>query len=143
MDRSETQRKVYTITSRLLIVSVLALIAVIPAILMDKSPNALPMQAAIGTLIGMGVHLLFFLGILRGIRLTKRQRKINNEINYVLAFGMIVLGFIIMDGAFAFLNQVLFVSIGMFLCVLCDFAAAVVFIVAIFLLRKRKNKKPD
>ena len=120
--------------------SVLSLLAVIPAILMDTSPGSLPMQAAIGTLIGMSVHLLVFFGLLRGIRLTKRQRKINKEINFVLAFGLIVLGFVIMDGAFAFLNQVLYVSIGMFLCVLCDFAAALVFVAAIFLLWTKKKK---
>ena len=140
MDRFETQRKVFTIAAVPLIVSVLSLIAVIPAILLDPSATSTPVQAAIGTFIGMGIHLLVFFGLLRGIRLTKRQRIIRNEINYLSAFALIVLGFAIMDGAFAFLDQVLYVSIGMFLCVVCDFAAALVFVAAIFLLRKRKKK---
>ena len=140
MDTFEIQRKVFTIAAVLMIVSVLSMLAVIPAILLDPSATSTPVQAAIGTFIGMGIHLLIFFGLLRGIRLTKRQGIIRNEMNYLLAFGLIVLGFAIMDGAFAFLDQVLFVSIGMFLCVLCDFAAALVFIVAIFLLRKRKKQ---
>ena len=140
MDTIEVQRKIFTIAAVLLIVSVLSMAAVIPALLLDTSPDFLPVQSAIGTFIGMSVHLLVFFGLLRGVRLTKRQGKIRNEINYLSAFALIVLGFMIMDGAFAFLDQVLYVSIGMFLCVVCDFAAALVFIAAIFLVRKKKKK---
>ena len=53
-----------------------------------------------------------------------------------------VLGLIVMDGAFAFLETALFVSIGMLLCVFCDFAAALVSVIALFLLKQKKNNQP-
>ena len=139
MDKFEIQRKVFTRVAVLLLLSVLSLIAVIPGILQDTSPNSLPKQAAIGTLVVMLIHLLIFLGCLYGIRFTKRRRKINKEIYIVTGVALFLLGFVIMDGAFAFLDDVLYVSIGIFLSVVCDFAAAVVSVAALFLLRTKKK----
>ena len=87
----------------------------------------------------MLIHLLIFLGFLYGIRFTKRRRKINKEIYIVSGVVVFLLGFVIMDGAFAFLDQVLYVSIGIFLSVVCDFGAALVLVAAIFLLRTKKK----
>ena len=141
MDKFEIQRRVFTICAVLLLLSVLALIAVIPVILQDTSPGAMPRQAAIATSVGMLMHLLIFLGILYGIRLTKRKRKINKEINLATALVLIVLGFIIMDGAMAGMGgEGSFISIGMFVCTACDLGAIVVSVVAVFLLRTKKKQ---
>ena len=47
MDKIEVQRKVFAIVGVLMLLSVVSMIAVIPAILMDTSPGSLPIQAAI------------------------------------------------------------------------------------------------
>ncbi len=140
MDKFETQRKVFTRVATLLLLSVLSLIAVIPGILLDTSPGSLPLPAAIGTLVGVVLHL--FLAYRFGIRLRRRRRKINKEVYILSALGFFFLGFMIMDGAFAFLDDVLYVSIGIFLSVACDFGAAVVFVAALFLLKQKKKKQP-
>ncbi len=140
MDKFEIQRKVFTRVAVLLLLSVVSLIAVIPGILQDTSPTSLPKQAAIGTLVVMLIHLLIFLGCLYGIRISKRRRKINKEIYIVTGVALFLLGFLIMDGAFAFLDKVLYVSIGIFLGVVCDFGAALVSVAALFYLKPKKKK---
>jgi peptidoglycan/LPS O-acetylase OafA/YrhL len=138
MDKYEMQRRIFTIVAVLMLLSVASMIAVIPVILLDTSPGSLPLQAASGALIGMGIHL--YLAYWFGIRLRRRRRKINKEVYILSALGLFFLGFMIMDGAFAFLDDLLFVSIGMFICVFGDFAAALVSIFAlIFLKTKTKS----
>jgi len=138
MDKIETQRKVFAIVAVLMLLSVLSLIAVIPAILQDRSPGSLPLQAASGALIGVVIHL--YLAYWFGIGLRRRSSKIRNEIYILSAVGFFFLGFMIMDGAFAFLDDIRFASIGMFICSFCDFAAALVFIFALVLLRPKKKR---
>ena len=140
MDKFEIQRKVFTIVAVLMLLSVVSLIVVIPRMFQEVSQSELPKQAAIATLVGMSVHLLLFIGFLVGIRLTKLKRRINREINIATAVVIVLLGFVIMDGAFAYINQLLFLSIGMFLCVFFDFAAAVVSVAALFYLKPKKKK---
>ena len=137
MDKFEMQRKVLTIVAVLLLLSAVSLLAVIPAILLDTSPGSLPIQAASGALIGMGIHL--FLAYWFGIRLRRRKRKINKEVLIFSAIGLFFLGFLIMDGAFAFQDDLLFVSFGMFICSFGDFAASLVSIFALVLLRQKKK----
>ncbi len=134
------QRRIFTIVAVLLLLSVVSLIAVIPRMFQEVSHNELPKQAAIATLVGLTVHLLLFIGFLVGIRLTKLRRRINREINLAAAIVLFFLGFIILDGAIAYINQLLFVSIGMFLCGLCDFSAIAVSVAALFYLKPKKKK---
>ncbi len=141
MDKFEIQRRVFTICAVLLLLSVLALIAVIPAILQNTSPGAMPRQAAIATSVGMSIHLLIMLGILYGISLTKLKRRINKEINIAIAIVLVILGFIILDGALAGMGgKTSFISIGMFVSTACDFGAILVSVVAVFLLRTKKKQ---
>jgi hypothetical protein len=139
MDKFEKQRKIFTIVAILVLLSVVSLIAVIPRMFQEASQGEIPKEAAIATLVGMSVHLLLFFGFLVGIRLTKLRRRINREINLASAVVILLLGFIIMDGAIAYINQLLFVSIGMFLCVFCDLAAALVSVAALFYLKPKKK----
>ena len=137
MDKLEIQRKVFAIVAVLMLLSLVSMIAIIPAILMDRPPGSLPLQAASGALIGVVLHL--YLAYLFGIRLRRRSSKIRNE-NYILSVvGFFFLGFMILDGAYAFLDDVRFVSIGMFICSFGDFAAALVLILALVLLRSKKK----
>ncbi len=137
MDKFEIQKKVFAIVAVLMLLSVLSLIAVIPAILQDRSPGSLPLQAASGALIGMGIQM--YLAYRFGIRLRRCSIMIRNEVYMLSAVGLFFLGFMIMDGAFAFLDDIRFVSIGIFACSFCDYVAALVFIFALVLLRTKKK----
>jgi drug/metabolite transporter (DMT)-like permease len=140
MDKFEIQKRAYTIVAVFLLISVVSLIAVIPRLIKEISPDGISKTAVIATSAAMGIRLLILLGILYGIRQTKRKGRINRKINLVTAIVLFLLGFVLMDGAIAYADSLLFVSIGMFVSVFCDFAAAVVLIVAFFLLRKEKKK---
>lgn len=142
MDRFEIQRKAFTIVAILLLVSVLSLVAVIPRLIKEISPEGIPGAAAIATAAAAGIRLLILLGILYGIRLTRRKRRFNREINLAIAVVIFLLGFVLMDGAFAYADSLVNVSVGMFVSVFCDFAAAIVLIVAMFRLRKKKKPHP-
>jgi hypothetical protein len=139
MDKFEKQWKIFTIQGILLLVSAVSMIAVTPAIFKDTSPGALPKQAGIAASVGAGIHLLLALGFVIGARLARLKRRINTEINMVSGIALVVFGFIIMDGAFAFMEELPFVSVGIFLAVFCDFAAAVVSVAALFILRRKKK----
>jgi len=138
MDKYEIQRKFFTRVAVLLLLSAVSLIAVIPAILMDKSPGSLPIQAASGALIGAVLHL--FLAYLYGIRLRRGSRIIRNEAYILAAVGFFFLGVMMLDGANAFLDDVRFVSIVLYICAFCDFAASLVSIFTLVLLRIKKKK---
>ena len=142
MDHFEKQRRIFTIAGILLLVSSASLLAVIPVILRDTDPDALPRQAGIATAIGMGIHLLLAIGLFTGARLAKLRRRINTEINLVSVIFLVILGFIMMDGASAFWDDLRPASIGMFITVCCDLAGAAVSIAALIILRKRKKPRP-
>ena len=139
MDKFEIQRKIFTYVASLLLISVLALIVVLPRLIQEVSPDGIPNAAPIATAVAAGIRLLIFFGILYGIRLAKRKRRINMEINLAIAVVLFLLGFVLLDGAFAYADNLVFVSAGMFISVFCDFAAGVVSIVALFLLRKKRK----
>ena len=137
MDKFEIQKKVFAIVAVLMLLSVVSMIAVIPAIFMDTSPGSLPLQAASGALIGVVLHL--FLAYWFGIRLRRRSSKVRKEVYILSAVGFFFLGFMILDGAYAFLDDVRFVSIGMFICASLDFAASLVSLFALIFLRTKKK----
>jgi hypothetical protein len=137
MNRLEIQRKVFAIVAVLMLLSAVSMIAVIPAILMDTSPGSLPLQAASGALIGVVLHS--FLAYWFGIRLRRRSSMIRNEGYILSAVGFFFLGFAMLDGAYAFLDDVRFVSIGMFICAFGGFAASLVSIIALVLLKSKKK----
>ena len=139
MDKFQIQRKVFRRVAILELVAVLSLIAVIPRLYKEVTPDGIPMVAVYATLVSMGVHLLILIGILSGIRVTKRKGRINREINIVAAVVLILLGLLLMDGAFSYAEDLVYVSIGMFLCVFCDLAAGVVSIIAVFRLKPKKK----
>ncbi|MEN8204177.1 MAG: hypothetical protein ABFS28_16380 [Bacteroidota bacterium] len=139
MDKSKIQKILFTIVTVLLMLSVLSLIAVIPGMLLDKSPGAMPIQAASGAFIGMLIHLAL-LAYLFGFRLSKHNRPGKREISLVPAIALALLGIMILDGGFAFLEEIPYVSYGMFLVAFCDIAAALVSFAALILMRPKKKK---
>jgi hypothetical protein len=142
MERFETQRKIFTINAVLLLLAVIGLIIAIPKIFQCISPGIIAKQGAIATVILAGFHLLIFFGFLRGIRWAKDHRRIKRDINTTAALGLGLLGFIMLDGAVETLDKALIISIGYFTCVISDFAAALVSVVALFLLRSKKKNQP-
>jgi hypothetical protein len=137
MATSEIPDKVLKIIAVLLLLSAVSLLAVIPAILLDKSSGSMPIQAASGALIGMILHL--FAAYWLGIWLRKRRAGFRKEIYFLLALALFFLGFMMLDGAYAFLDDVIFVSVGMFICASFDFAASLVSIIALVLLWTKKK----
>ena len=140
MHEYELQRKAFSTVTILVLGSVISLIAVIPVLLQETLTGSLPMKAAISTSVGAGIHLLLLIGILSGRRLASLNRRVNKGINLVAAIALLIFSLFIMDGAFAYLGSLYFVSGGMFLCAGCDFAAAIVSVVAFFRLRPKKKK---
>jgi hypothetical protein len=143
MHEYELQRKAFSTVTILVLGSVISLIAVIPVLLQETLTGSLPMKASISTSVGAGIHLLLLIGILIGRRLASLNRRVNKGINLVAAIALLILSLFIMDGAFAYLGSLYFVSGGMFLCAGCDFAAAIVSVVAFFRLRPKKKKPPQ
>jgi peptidoglycan/LPS O-acetylase OafA/YrhL len=139
MDQYQKQRSIFTIVGILLLVSVVSLIAVIPALIQQVTSDSIPREAAIATAVGAGTHLLLAIAFFIGARLARLKRRINAEINLASAIVLVILGFIILDGAAAYWDSLRFVSVGMFLCVFCDFAAVIVSLAALFILRRKKK----
>lgn len=53
------QRKFYRVVTWLLLLSIMSLVIVLPGILLDNSPGAMPLQAASGAFLGMLIRLAF------------------------------------------------------------------------------------
>ena len=141
MDIYERQRKTFSTVTVLALGSVISLIAAIPVLLTETFTGSLPVDAAIATSAGAGIHLLIYIGFLIGSNKAKLNRRINKEINLVSGIVLLILAFIISDGAIAYLDSLLFVSVCMFICVGCDFAIAIVSVASYFMLRPKKKKK--
>jgi peptidoglycan/LPS O-acetylase OafA/YrhL len=139
MEKFEIQRKIFTVFAVLMLLSAVSLAVVIPRLFQEASTDSILKAGAIATSVAMGLRLLILLAFLYGIRLTKRRRHINKEINLAAGIVLLILGFIVMDGAFSYLDKLLFVSIGMFVCAFCDFAVTVISVAALFLLRSKKK----
>ena len=140
MNKFEIQRKTFTIVAILELVGVLSLIAVIPRLFQEVSPDGIPMAAPIATSVAMVIRLLIVIAVWFGIRVAKRNGRINREINLAAGVVLLLLGLVLMDGAFAYVDSLLNVSIGMFVCVFCDLAAGAVSITTMFRLKPKKKK---
>ena len=143
MDTYEKQRKIFRIDALLMLVATLALAGVIPRLLQESSTGSIPQEAAIATAAAMGIRMLFLVAFLIGSRLSKRKRHINREINLAAGIVLLLLGLVLMDGAFAYTDSLLFVSIGMFVCIFCDLAVVGISVAALFILKPKRIKQPE
>ena len=143
MDTYEKQRKIFLVDALLMLLGVLALAGVIPRLLQESSTGSIPQEAAIATAAAMGIRMLFLVAFLIGSRLSKRKRHINREINLAAGIVLLLLGLVLMDGAFAYTDSLLFVSIGMFVCIFCDLAVVGISVAALFILKPKRIKQPE
>lgn len=137
------RRILYTGAGLVLLVAALLTLLVIPYIILDKSPNAAPGAAAVGTLVTVILHLLILNSIRKAIITHKQNGHLKNVVFIVSGIGLLFLGLFVMDGAIQFLehDNMRLASISMFICVGCDFFAAVLAFTALLLLSKKTDIK--
>lgn len=139
MNKAEVQRRILITVAGIVLLSVALMIIIIPSVLQDTSPNATPKNAAIAVFVVMILHLAILYGYFTAIRANKRGRPADKGLNIGLGVLLLLFGLVIMDGAFAFLDDILFVSILMFISVFCDFVAALITFAALFIKPKKNN----
>ena len=139
MNKAEVQRRILITVAGIVLLSVALMIIIIPSVLQDTSPNATPKNAAIAVFVVMILHLAILYGYFTAIRANKRGRPADKGLNIGLGILLLFFGLVIMDGAFAFLDHILFVSILMFISVFCDFVAALITFAALFIKPKKNN----
>jgi hypothetical protein len=137
------RRILYTGAGFVITVALLLTFIVIPCIILDKSPDTTPGRAVFGTLLTIILHLLVLYGFREAIIVNKRNGHLKNIVFVASGTGLLLLGLLIMDGAFAFMGQVHIhlTSVIMFICVGCDFLASVIAFTAILLQPKKTDIK--
>ncbi len=133
------RRILYTGVGLVILVTVLLTFIVIPCVILDKSPDATPGNAVFGILVVVILHLLILYAFREAIIVNKRNGHLGNIVFIVSGTGLLLLGLLVMDGAFAYLGNIhmYLASISMFICVGCDFFAAVIAFTALFLQPKK------
>ena len=139
MNTLEIQRKILAVVSGLVFLSVLSLIGTLPGIIQATYPGSNPKQAAIAAFVGMILHLVILYGFFTVLKANKRGHPADKGLTIGLGILLLIFGLIIMDGAFASLEHVLFVSILMFVVVIFDFVAALATFGILLLKPKKKN----
>ncbi len=139
MNHNEIQRRIFITVAGLVLLSVLLMIIIIPSVLQDTSAGAGPIGAAIAIVVLIMLHLTVLYGFLKAIRGNKRGRPAGKGLNIVLGILLVLFGLFYVDGAFAFFEQILFVSILMFISAFCDIVAALLTFAALFMKPKKNN----
>lgn len=142
MKTLKRNERILSIATGFLVLSIILMVSVIPGILNDTYPSANPKSAATGVALAILIRLvilILFIKFIRESRISSKNRK-----GEYIGIGLILLifGFIYMDGAIAFLSHktIPYVSILMFISVLCDFVASIMIVVLFFL--KPQNAYP-
>ena len=139
MNRANLQRRILVSALGLILLSIIMLLATLPSIIQDISAGNRPNSAAVGVGIAIILRLLIQLGLWNIIRGIKRDGKINKAGSMILGIGLLLLGLALIDGAFSFLNEILLVSILMFISVFCDSVAAIITFIALSLKPKKEQ----
>ena len=135
MKNLQRNERILVLAAGILLLSIILMVAVIPGILGDTSPNSNPKSAVTGILLAMLIHLIIFIAYIKVIRNNRRNSN-NRKAEYlVIGILLIFFGLIYMDGAFAFLahENMLYVSVLMFTSVFCDLMASIISIILYFL----------
>lgn len=140
MNQIEIQRKVLIAAAGLVLVSIVFMIITIPSVLKDTSAGATPESAATGIVIMIILHMVVLFGFWKAIRTNKQGCPADKGLNIGLGILILLFGLAVMDGAFAFFDQILFVSILLFISVFCDFVAAITSFSCLFIKPKNNNK---
>jgi hypothetical protein len=126
--------RILMIAVGILLLSILLMIIILPGIFYDSAPQANPKGAAIGILLAILIHLIIFAGFIKVIRKTRISTRYKKGEFLAIGILLLVFGFIYLDGAFAFLSHknIFYVSILMFISVLCDLVASTISIIVYF-----------
>jgi hypothetical protein len=141
MNNVAVQKKTLIIVAGIVLLSIVSMIVIIPSVLHDIIPGAVPKLAAKQILVLMIFHLPVLFGFLYAIRVNKLGGQVTNGVFISLGILLLLLGLLFSGAAsqsFAHKNR-LSVSIIMFISVICDLVAA--FITFTALLIKSKEKK--
>ena len=134
MNKVAVQRRILIIVTGIVLLAVILMIAIIPGVLHDTFPGAVPKRAAKAILVMIILHLPVLLGFLIAIRVNKHGGQVKNVVYISLGIVLLFLGLVLSDGAFASLaHHMLFVSILWFISVICDIVASLISFAAIFL----------
>jgi len=126
---SETawRRILYVATGLVIMVILILVFFVIPHIRLDTSPHATPETAIPGTFIVAGIHLFILALLIYSVMYSFREGHFENGFLITAGVVLILLSFMIIDGAIAYLGHpdLHSTSISMFICVGFDFIAGV------------------
>lgn len=142
MQKLETLRKILTAAAGLVILTVILLITTIPGIIQQEYPGSDSGTAAIALSIVVILHLVLLYGYYRNIRKTRQGRPTDRGLSVGIGILLLMFSIFILDGAAAFLEHVLYVSVLMFAAVLCDLVAALATI-GTGIIKPGINNRPD
>ena len=129
---------------------VLAVMVLLPVIMIlflifDKTGTTTPGPAITGIIVVSVLHFLIFYAFREAIIVNKRAGHLNIAVYIVSIIGLLLLGLVISDGAFEFLNYYKYYLVAslFFLCILFDLIAAGIFFIAVFLQAKKSDRKKN
>jgi hypothetical protein len=141
MNKVAVQRKTLIIVAGIVLLCIVLMIVIIPSVLHDTFPGAIPKLTARGILVLMIFHLPVLSGFLYAIRVNKRGGQVTRGVYISLGIVLLLLGFLFSGYALQFLTHrnILFVSILMFIIVFCDLVAGIITFTALLLKSKEKR----
>jgi len=141
MKNIQRKERILIIASRLLFLSILLMIIIIPGVYTKTLQNENNVGAVIGISLAILIRLpilIWYKSIIKKIRSDSEKRKTSYIVIGIL---LLIFGLMYSDGAFAFLDNknILYVSYLMFTSVFCDLIASILTFTAIFLKSQKIN----
>ena len=139
MDKLAAQLKYHKLIVRIILVAGLLLIVSIIFFLFDRSGEFNRGGSIIGTSLALGLRLIILYGFYTAIRSNKKGRSADRGMTVALSIFLLILGLFLIDGAVAFTNDLVIVSVLFFAVTFCDIIAAVTAIVVSIRFRIKKT----
>lgn len=141
ISKNTWRHMLYTSIALITIIAVLLTLIVIPSVFKDTYPGATPDRAIPAIAVSIILHLLIVAAILWTLRAESQGKRINKELLVASGIVPIVLGLVLLDGAFAYLNHpdMLIASKAMFVCVLFDLTAGILVFFTRYSFRPNKS----
>ena len=137
------RRMLYMSIALLITIAIILAILVIPQVISDTSPSATPEYAVPAIVVNIIIQLLIVVALIWTIKVNNRGGKINKELLVGAGVTPIVLGLMMLDGGFAYIDHpdTHGAGISMFICVGCDFVAGLLALIARYFRRSGPNSK--